>query len=154
MVKTRAVSKSRLISIQRLLHRALMWSEKRQVKRIIQSWTKKKRICTLLCSWSISTTSEPRLESASCNNLSGAFWGDNMCFRRDTDMKELERRNLMLWPKVRLWNGFLEWKKELRVRKNKKIYSELNRKIAANCVLVRIYYKSVNLQKKLVFVLI
>lgn len=54
-------------------------------------------VCTRLCSWSISTTSDSRLESASCSNLSGAFWGDSMCCSRDGEMKELQRHDWQIF---------------------------------------------------------
>lgn len=50
-----------------------------------QTVEKHRLFCTLLCSWSISTISDSRLESASCSNLSGAFWGDSMCCRREVE---------------------------------------------------------------------
>lgn len=50
-----------------------------------QTVEKHRLFCTLLCSWSISTISDSRLESASCSNLSGAFWGDSMCCRREAE---------------------------------------------------------------------
>ncbi len=59
--------------------------EDRQQQRLKSSQKKSKTVCTLLCSWSISTTSDPRLESASCSNLSGALWGDSMCCGRETE---------------------------------------------------------------------
>lgn len=73
------------------------------------SHNKNKSVCTLLCSWSISMTSDPRFESASCSNLSGAFWGDSMCCGRETERwrKYTEKCLTHSGPGLGFWTAWL-----------------------------------------------
>lgn len=83
--------------------------EDRQRQRLKSSQKKNKSVCTLLCSWSISMTSDPRLESASCSNLSGALWGDSMCCGRETERwrNYIEKCLTHFGPGLGFWTAWL-----------------------------------------------